>query len=86
MTNEDTFFLQATKDVNELSSKPDNDTLLKLYGYYKQATLGNNTTEKPSFLDFKGNAKWNAWTKRNSMSKLTAKVKYIKLVKQLQEK
>jgi diazepam-binding inhibitor (GABA receptor modulating acyl-CoA-binding protein) len=81
---EDEFFLKATQDVKRLTCNPDNNTLLKIYSYYKQATIGNNNTSKPSFIDFKGNAKWEAWSKNKGMSKITAKVNYIKLVKKLQ--
>lgn len=82
---EDEFFLKAVKDVKKLTYKPDNITLLKLYSYYKQSIIGDNNTIKPSFLDFKGNAKWDAWTKNKGMSKITAKVNYIKLVKKIVE-
>jgi diazepam-binding inhibitor (GABA receptor modulator, acyl-CoA-binding protein) len=84
MSAEDVFFHQAVKDVKTLTYTPNNETLLKLYAYYKQATIGNNNLDKPGFLDFKGNAKWNAWEKVKNTSKLSAKVNYIKLVKKLQ--
>lgn len=82
---EDEFFIQATKDVKKLKYTPSNEILLKLYAYYKQSTIGNNNTTKPLFLDFKGTSKWSAWDNLKGMSKLTAKVNYIKLVKQLLE-
>ncbi len=34
------------------------DTLLHLYGLYKQATSGPCTTFRPSFFDRKARAKW----------------------------
>jgi len=86
MSPEDVFFTQATKDVKHLSYKPDNNILLQLYAYYKQAILSDNNMIKPSFIDFKGIAKWQAWYDIKGMSKLTAKVNYIKLVKKLQSK
>jgi diazepam-binding inhibitor (GABA receptor modulating acyl-CoA-binding protein) len=76
-------FLQAAEAVQQLSTKPDNDTLLKLYGLYKQATIGDNNTNKPGMLDLKGNAKWNNWNNYKGYSKYKAEVEYIKLVNKL---
>ncbi len=50
-------FEQATRDVQSLAERPDNDTLLRLYALYKQATEGDVHGEKPSFFDVVGNAK-----------------------------
>ena len=41
--------------------RPDNDTLLKLYAYYKQATAGDAGEDRPGALDFVGRAKFDAW-------------------------
>ena len=76
-------FLQAAEAVNQLSSKPNNETLSKLYGLYKQALVGDNTTNKPGMLDLKGNAKWNSWNNYKGYSKYQAEVEYIKLVNRL---
>ncbi|MFT4152402.1 acyl-CoA-binding protein [Parafilimonas sp.] len=44
-----------------LSSKPDNETLLKLYSLYKQATEGDNANAAPSNpFDIVAKAKYNA--------------------------
>lgn len=75
-------FQKAAKEVKALT-KLDNTVLLELYSYYKQATIGDNKTSQPSFLDFKGQAKWSAWNERKGMKKETAQVKYIKLVAKL---
>ena len=48
---EDTF-AQAQLDVNSLSRRPDNDTMLKLYALYKQATKGDVSGEAPGGFDF----------------------------------
>ena len=37
------------------------EQMLLFYGLYKQATLGNNNSAKPGWLDPVGRAKWNAW-------------------------
>ena len=34
-------FEQAAKDVHSLAERPDNDTLLRLYGLYKQGAEGD---------------------------------------------
>ncbi len=76
-------FLQAVEAVNQLSTKPDNTTLGILYGLYKQATVGNNNTNKPSIIDIKGNIKWSNWNNYKGYSKHQAEVEYIKLVNKL---
>jgi diazepam-binding inhibitor (GABA receptor modulating acyl-CoA-binding protein) len=76
-------FLQAAEAVNQLSNTPDNTTLGILYGLYKQATVGNNNTNKPSIIDVKGTVKWNNWNNYKGYSKHQAEVEYIKLVNKL---
>ena len=60
-----------------------NEDLLTLYGLYKQATVGDNTTSRPGFMDFTGKAKWDAWTKHKGLSTDTAMMQYIKHVKKM---
>ena len=84
--NVDELFTKATQDVKLLSVKPDDETLLTLYGYFKQATVGDVNTEKPSFFNFKETAKWSAWEKLKGMQKIQAQGNYIKIVKDLQIK
>ena len=78
-----TNFEQAQKDVNTLSKKPDNDTLLKLYALYKQATEGDISGKRPGMLDIKGRAKYDAWEKEKGNSKDKAMQDYIDLVNKL---
>ena len=61
----------------------DNDTTLKLYGYYKQANSGDCDIESPSFYQFKEKAKWDAWAQNKGMKNSHAMKKYIKLVNEL---
>ena len=35
-----------------------NDEKLEAYGLFKQGTVGDNTTKKPSMFDFTGGYKW----------------------------
>ena len=46
-------FTQASNDAHRLIGKADDDTLLLIYSFYKQSTVGDNNTEKPSFFNFK---------------------------------
>ncbi|MGH8124480.1 MAG: acyl-CoA-binding protein [Rhodanobacteraceae bacterium] len=84
MSNElDGDFRQATEDVKRLPERPDNDTLLKLYALYKQATAGDANGPKPGFFDFVNTAKHEAWTRLRGMRTDEAQQKYIELVRQL---
>ncbi len=74
----------AAKRVFELECVSD-ENKLKLYGLFKQATIGNNKTSQPSVLDFKGNAKWKAWKQQSGKGKLRAKTEYIAFVDRLQK-
>ncbi len=76
-------FAKAQKDVNELPGRPDNDTLLKLYAYYKQATEGDAAGERPGGFDFVRRAKFDAWSEVKGTSKQEAMRKYVELVKNL---
>ena len=44
-------FEAAYERTQQLTKRPDNATLLKLYSLYKQATEGDNTRPKPGFAD-----------------------------------
>ncbi|MEU1073513.1 MULTISPECIES: acyl-CoA-binding protein [unclassified Streptomyces] len=74
-------FKQLAEDVKNVSSKPGNDTLLELYAYFKQATVGDNTTDAPGMMDFTGKAKWNAWNNLAGMTQTDATQKYIDVAK-----
>ena len=76
-------FEQAAKDVQALSERPDNDTLLRLYALYKQGSEGDVSGEKPGFFDFVGTAKYEAWGKLKGTPQDAAQQQYIDLVKKL---
>jgi acyl-CoA-binding protein len=76
-------FEQAAKDVQGLSERPDNDTLLRLYALYKQGSEGDVSGPKPGFFDFVGTAKYEAWAKLSGTSQDEAMQKYIDLVGKL---
>ncbi|KAI8967831.1 acyl-CoA-binding protein [Mycotypha africana] len=75
-------FEQAAAEVKNLSSKPSDDVLLKLYALFKQATVGDNNTSKPTF-DLRGRAKWNAWEELKGKLPAEAEIEYINLVNEL---
>lgn len=83
MSDLDARFNQAAEDAQSLGERPDNDTLLKLYALYKQATEGDVSGEKPGFFDFVGVAKYEAWEKLGGMDRDEAKEKYVELVESL---
>ena len=83
MSDLDTRFEQAAKDVHTLAERPDNDTLLRLYALYKQGAEGDVNGPKPGFFDFVGTAKYEAWAKLAGTAQDEAKRKYVDLVKKL---
>jgi len=76
-------FLKAAEDVKNLKQSPKDDELLVLYGLYKQATVGDVNTDRPGMLDFKGKAKWDAWSGRKGMTKEDAEKQYIDFVQKM---
>ncbi|AWV07393.1 acyl-CoA-binding protein [Marilutibacter maris] len=83
MTDLQRDFEQASKDVKDLSERPDNDTLLRLYALFKQGSEGDVSGPKPGFFDFVGTAKYEAWAKLAGTSKEDAMRKYVDLVGKL---
>ena len=80
MSNLAEAFEKAQNDVKTLSEKPTDDDLLTLYSFYKQATNGDVTGERPGFFDFAGGAKFDAREKIKGMDKEEAMQKYIDTV------
>lgn len=76
-------FDQAAADVQQLRNRPENDILLKLYAYYKQATVGDVRGKRPGFTGFAGRAKFDAWKKQKGMPAEDAMQAYIDLVNDL---
>jgi acyl-CoA-binding protein len=78
-------FEQAVADSRLLNTRPDNDTLLKLYSLYKQATEGDAQEAPSNPFDFIARAKFNAWDALSGMSSDDAMKQYIDLVEQLKK-
>ncbi|WP_312304169.1 acyl-CoA-binding protein [Pulveribacter sp.] len=76
-------FEAAVANSKNLSERPDNPTLLKIYALYKQATAGDNQDKKPSFSDIVGRAKWDAWEKLKGTGTAAAQQQYIDLIESL---
>ncbi len=76
-------FDAAVAQSKNLSARPDNATLLKLYGLYKQGTAGDNTEKKPGFGDMVGRAKWDAWNELKGTASEQAMQDYIDLIESL---
>ena len=83
MSDLKTGFEAAVAGSKNLSERPDNATLLKIYGLYKQATTGDNADKKPGFGDMVGRAKWDAWNSCKGTSKDDAMQQYVDLIQSL---
>ncbi len=76
-------FEKAADEAKKLPKRPDNDSMLKLYALYKQATSGDVSGKRPGFTDFVGQAKYDAWVKVKGTPADKAMQDYISLVKKL---
>lgn len=86
MASLDEQFAAAQADVQNLSEKPDNETLLELYSFFKQATEGDVKGDRPGAFDFKARAKYDAWQAREGLGREAAMKAYIKLVNHLKSR
>lgn len=76
-------FDKAILDSKNLSERPDNATLLKIYALYKQGSVGDNTEKKPGFSEMVARAKWDAWNNLKGTSRDDAMQKYVDLIASL---
>lgn len=80
-------FNKAVEQSKQLTQRPSNQELLKLYALYKQATEGDVAGERPGGgFDFKGIAKYDAWAELQGISKEEAQNNYAELVDDLKAK
>ncbi|RWS22421.1 enoyl-CoA delta isomerase 2-like protein [Leptotrombidium deliense] len=84
--NMDVKFKDAIDKVTKLKDDPGNESKLKLYGLFKQATVGKCNQPKPGALDFVGKYKWQAWNSLGSLSQADAKKQYVETVEHLVQK
>jgi diazepam-binding inhibitor (GABA receptor modulator, acyl-CoA-binding protein) len=78
-------FEQAVIDSKNLPERPDNATLLKLYGLFKQGSGGDVAGERPGITDLIGRAKWDAWHALQGTSTAEAMRQYVALIADLKE-
>ncbi|KAF1029704.1 MAG: hypothetical protein GAK40_00362 [Burkholderia plantarii] len=76
-------FEQAQLDVKQLTERPGNLTLLRLYALFKQGTDGDVHGEKPGFSDIVGKYKFEAWEALKGTTPETAQTQYVELVESL---
>ena len=76
-------FTQAQAASKNLSERPDNATLLKIYALYKQGSIGDNAEKKPGFGDMVARAKWDAWNGLKGTSQGDAMQQYVDLIAEL---
>lgn len=79
-------FLKAADDVKNLTQRPTDEELLDLYGWFKQATVGDCNTDRPGMFDLKGKYKWDKWNGHKGTSKEDAEKAYIELANTLIQK
>lgn len=83
MTDINTQFTQAQEDVKQLTERPGNLTLLRLYALFKQASEGDVKGDKPGFTDIVGKYKYDAWAALKGTAQDVAKQQYVDLVESL---
>lgn len=76
-------FEQAVADSKNLSERPDNMTLLRIYALFKQATAGDVEGNRPGFTDMIGRAKWDAWEALKGTGNEDAMRQYVALIEGL---
>jgi|TARA_B100001287_G_scaffold55982_2_gene44445 acyl-CoA-binding protein len=79
----DAEFYDATQRVEKAYTRMDNETVRKVYAYYKQATVGDVSGKRPSPLRFRDRVKFDSWSSVSGMSKEEARAAYIDLVNNL---
>lgn len=78
----DKLFLETSELVKTSNPKGkgvniSDEDKLKIYGLYKQATLGDNKTDAPWTFQFKERAKWEAYETNKGKPMFHAKAEYI---------
>ena len=85
MTDLDTDFERASREVHELPERPSREELLELYALFKQGSVGDVQGKRPGLVDFKGRVKYDAWAALRGMDRDEARRAYVALVGNLTE-
>lgn len=83
MAANDADFQAAVAAVPALTQDPGNDTKLRLYALYKQATEGDVQGKRPGFTNPVGRAKHDAWAAVQGTDSDAAKDQYVEVVRGL---
>lgn len=73
------FAVQEVRSTDSQSNVTSDETKLKFYALYKQATVGKCNTSQPWAIQVVERAKWEAWNALGNMSQETAMLKYCDL-------
>ncbi|KAG0218995.1 acyl-CoA-binding protein [Mortierella sp. GBAus27b] len=74
-------FQAAAVKAKKLPAKEATNTiLLKLYGLYKQTTVGDVTGDRPGMFSVEARAKWDAWSENKGKTQEDAQKAYIEYV------
>lgn len=76
-------FEAAAQAATSLPSRPDNETMLRLYALFKQAKSGDASGSRPGMFDMVGRAKYDAWAALKGTPRESAMQSYIDLVESL---
>ncbi|MEO7423346.1 MAG: acyl-CoA-binding protein [Ornithinibacter sp.] len=79
MADNDADFKAAVAAVAALTQDPGNDTKLRLYALYKQATEGDVPGKRPGFTNPVGRAKHDAWVAVQGTESESAKAQYVEV-------
>ncbi|MGB7819994.1 MAG: acyl-CoA-binding protein [Ornithinibacter sp.] len=80
MAENDADFQAAVAAVPNLTQDPGNETKLRLYALYKQATEGDAQGKRPGFTNPVGRAKHDAWAALRGTDTEAAKAEYVEVV------
>jgi diazepam-binding inhibitor (GABA receptor modulating acyl-CoA-binding protein) len=78
-------FEAAANDIKQLTKRPDDEDMLRLYALYKQSTAGDASGDRPGAFDFVNRAKYDAWARLKGTDTDKAMKSYVDLVERLKK-
>ncbi|MEO7754584.1 MAG: acyl-CoA-binding protein [Terracoccus sp.] len=76
-------FESAVESVKGLRTDPGNETKLRLYGLFKQATSGDVSGSRPGMMNPVGRAKYDAWSAVGGTPAEEAEAQYVEIAREL---